>query len=559
MNERVEMLLSKKGLAGDFFGGLTTAIVSLPLSLAFGVASGAGAQAGLYGAVLVGLFAALFGGTRTLISEPTGPMTLMFTAVLTKIAARHPEHALPLGFTAVVVAGATQIAVGSLKLGRFITLMPYAVVSGFMSGIGVLLVVLQLPAFIGHSPPGGGVIGILTALPDLARDIRWPEFGLAAGALAVIFLQPASWRHFIPPKLTALILGTLVAHYFMGDAALRRIGEIPTGLPSFQLPVLTPSLLMSVILDGVILGLLGCVDALLTAKIADSLTRTQHDANRELIGQGVGNVISGLFGGLPGAGATMGTVVNIQSGAQTPRSGIFRALILLSVALAAAPLLQNIPLAVLSAITVSAGISILDWSFLRRAHRVSKTSTFLMYGVLLLTVFVDVIVAVGVGMFIANILTIDTLSKLQRQQIKTIDPSSDEGVLLTEEERALFELSHGRVVLFHMSGPMIFGVADAIARQQAAMKDASALILDLSEVTIFGTTAGLAIENVIRDAIAGGAKVFVAGAKGKSRDRLERLKLLGPESPVIDCPTRLDAIKAAMAVLPTESATPRAG
>ncbi len=550
MNERIRLIMSPDGLKGDLFGGITTAIVSLPLALAFGAASGAGAQAGLYGAVLVGLFAALFGGSRTLISEPTGPMTLMFTAVLTNLAARHPDHALALGFTAVVIAGATQIAVGALKLGRFITLMPYSVVSGFMSGIGVLLILLQAPAFLGHAAPGGGAIGILRTLPDLAQDIRWPEFLLAAGALALIFLQPASWRRFIPPKLTALLIGTLAATYLMGDASLRRIGEIPTGLPAFRIPVLTPDLFMLVLLDGMILGLLGCVDALLTAKIADSLTRTQHDSNRELIGQGIGNMVSGLFGGLPGAGATMGTVVNIQTGAQTPRSGVFRALFLLAVALAAAPLLRNVPLAVLAAITVKAGISILDWSFLRRAHRVSMTSTYLMYGVLLLTVLVDVIVAVGVGMFIANILTIDNLTKLQQQQIKTIDPSSDSGVLLTDEERTLFELAHGRVVLFHMSGPMIFGVADAIARQQAAMRDACALILDLSDVTIFGTTAGLSIENVIRDALAGGAKVLVAGAKGKARDRLERLQLLGPDAPVMDCPTRLDAIKAALAVIP---------
>ncbi len=554
MNDRFALLLSRKGLAGDIFGGLTTAIVSLPLALAFGVASGAGAQAGLYGAVLVGLFAAMFGGTRTLISEPTGPMTLMFTAVLTNVAARHPDHALALGFTTVIIAGATQIAVGSLKLGRFITLMPYGVVSGFMSGIGVLLILLQLPAFLGQSSPGGGALGIARALPTLVENIRWPEFLLAAGSLALIFAQPASWRRWIPPKLTALIVGTLIATFWMSDVDFRRIGEIPTGLPAFRFPVLKPDLLMVILLDGMILGLLGCVDALLTAKIADSLTRTQHDSNRELIGQGIGNVVSGLFGGLPGAGATMGTVVNIQSGAQTPRSGIFRALILLSIALAAGPLLSNVPFAVLAAITVKAGISILDWSFLRRAHRVSMTSTYLMYGVMLLTVFVDVIVAVGVGMFIANILTIDNLSKHQQNQIKTIDPSSDEGVLLTDEERTLFELAHGKVVLFHMSGPMIFGVADAIARQQSAMRDAHALILDLSDVTIFGTTAGLSIENVIRDAIAGGIKVFVAGAKGKARDRLERLQLLGPDSPVHDCATRVDALKAALAVLPHQAA-----
>ncbi|MCS6771105.1 MAG: SulP family inorganic anion transporter [Kiritimatiellae bacterium] len=552
MNERWRFLLSREGLKGDLFGGLTTAIVSLPLALAFGVASGAGAQAGLYGAVLVGLFAALFGGTRTLISEPTGPMTLMFTAVLTNLSAKYPDHALPLGFTTVMIAGLTQIAVGRLKLGRFITLMPYAVVSGFMSGIGILLILLQIPAFLGHPAPGGGAVGIVRQLPGLAVDIKWPEFALAVGAFAFLFLVPSSWRQWIPPNLIVLIMGTALSTLWLGGVDLRRLGTIPTGLPKFQLPIVDPDLLFVVVLDGMILGLLGCVDALLTAKIADSLTRTQHDSNRELIGQGIGNLVSGLFGGLPGAGATMGTVVNIQSGASTPRSGVFRALILLAIAAAAGPLLSNVPLAVLGAITAKAGVSILDWSFMRRAHRVSMTSTCLMYGVLLLTVFVDVIVAVGVGMFIANILTIDNLSKYQQSMIKTIDPSSHEGVALTDEERTLFELAHGRVVLFHMSGPMIFGVADAISRQHAAMKDASVLILDLSDVTILGTTAGLSIENVIRDALAGGAHVIVAGAKGKARDRLQRLQLLGEGSPVQDCPTRIDALKAALAILPRD-------
>lgn len=554
MQDRWQLLLSREGLKGDLFGGITTAIVSLPLALAFGVASGAGAQAGLYGAVLVGLFAALFGGTRTLISEPTGPMTLMFTAVLTNLSARYGEQALPLGFTAVMIAGLTQILVGRLKWGRFITLMPYGVVSGFMSGIGILLILLQLPAFLGHSSPGGGAVGIARALPDLLREIRWPEFSLAAGSFLLLFAIPSSWRRWVPPKLLVLIVATTIATLWLNKWNLRVIGEVPTGLPALHLPVLNPELLMAVALDGMILGLLGCVDALLTAKIADSLTRTQHDSNQELIGQGIGNLVSGLFGGLPGAGATMGTVVNIQSGAQTPRSGIFRALILLVIAIAAGPLLNNVPLAVLAAITAKAGVSILDWSFLRRAHRVSMTSTYLMYGVMLLTVFVDVIVAVGVGMFIANILTIDNLSRLQQSKIKTIDPASDEGVLLTDEERTLFELAHGKVVLFHMSGPMIFGVADAIARQHAAMKDANVLILDLSDVTILGTTAGLSIENVIRDALASGAHVIVAGAKGKARDRLQRLQLLGKGSPVQDCPTRIDALKAALAVIPRDAA-----
>lgn len=552
MSIRLADITNPAGLRGDLFGGLTTAIVSLPMAIAFGVASGAGPQAGLYGAVLVGLFASLFGSSKTLISEPTGPMTLMFTAVLAKLYAHAPEHALSLGFAVVIIAGLTQVAVGALKIGRFITLMPYAVVSGFMSGIGFLLIFLQIPSFCGVPAPAGGTIGIAKALPALLRDIHWPEFFLATGSLVFMLVQPPAWRRRLPPPLTALIAGSAVAAALLSDYDYRRIGEIPSGLPSFRLPKLNADLLTELLLDGVILGLLGCVDALLTAKIADSLTRTHHDSNQELIGQGIGNIASGLFGGLPGAGATMGTVVNIQSGAQTPRSGLIRSLILMAVALAVGPFLRDVPLAVLSAITVRAGISILDWSFIRRVPRVSRTSTYLMYGVLVLTVFVDVIIAVGAGMFIANILTIDNLSKIQQSKIKTIDPASTDGVPLSHEERTLLELAHGKVVLFHMSGPMIFGVADAIARQQAAMKDAHVLILDLSDVTILGTTAGLSIENVIRDALASGAKVIVAGATGKVRERLERLQLLGGDSAVKDCATRLEALKIALAVLPPD-------
>lgn len=403
-------------LRGDVFGGVTAAIVSLPLALAFGVASGAGPAAGLYGAVFVGLCAALFGGTPTLISEPTGPMTVVMTTIIMSKVAADPEHGLAIAFTVVMIAGIFQMVMGVLRLGKYITLMPYSVISGFMSGIGVILIILQIGPFLGQSAPPGGVIGTLTGLPSLLRTIDPIETILALLTLAILFLMPKKWHRYAPPPLVALVAGTLVSITVFADADLRRIGNIPMGLPSLVLPTFTPAQLTVMIIDGIVLGMLGCIDTLLTSVIADSLTRTEHKSNKELIGQGIGNLMSGLFGGLPGAGATMGTVVNIQTGAQTALSGLTRAILLLILVMGAASLIQSVPLAVLAGIALKVGFNILDWSFLKRAHKVSLQTTLIMYGVLLLTVFVDLIVAVGVGVFIANILTIERLSELQAQK-----------------------------------------------------------------------------------------------------------------------------------------------
>lgn len=267
--------------------------------------------------------------------------------------------------------------------------------------------------------------------------------------------------------------------------------------------------------------MLGCIDTLLTAVIADSLTRTEHKSDKELIGQGIGNVISGLCGGLPGAGATMGTVVNIQTGARTAVSGLTRALILLVVVLWAAVLTQPIPMAVLAGIALKVGIDILDWSFLQRAHKVSLKGALIMYGVMFLTVFVDLIVAVGVGVFIANILTIESLSQLQAQDVKTIT-DADDAIVLNDEEKQLLDQANGRVLLFYLSGPMIFGVSKAIAREHAAMADSDVLILDISDVPMLGVTASLAIENAIQDAYEQGRQILVVGAAGKVKRRLEK-------------------------------------
>ena len=517
-------------LRGDIFGGLTAAIVSLPLALAFGVASGAGAIAGLYGAVCVGFFAALFGGTPTLISEPTGPMTVVMTAVVASLTATNPELGLPMAFTVVMLAGIFQILFGIFKMGKYITLMPYSVISGFMSGIGVILIILQIPPFLGQAAPKGGVLGTVQKIPELLSNINPPEAILGAITLAIIFLMPSKFKRFVPPQLLALVIGTLISLFFFQGAEIRRIGDIPVGLPTLQMPTFSAAQMITMLVDGAVLGMLGCIDTLLTAVIADSLTRTEHKSNKELIGQGIGNLVSGICGGLPGAGATMGTVVNIQTGATTALSGITRALILLVVVLWAAGLTKSIPMAVLAGIALKVGIDILDWSFLKRSHKISLKGTLIMYGVLLLTVFVDLIVAVGVGVFIANILTIDRLSELQAQEVKTITDNDDE-ILLSPEEKRLLNQANGRIILFYLSGPMIFGVSKAIAREHTAMKEADVLIVDLSDVPLLGVTASLAIENAIKDAIDKGLQVFIVGATSKIQHRLERLGILAQIPP----------------------------
>ncbi len=542
-------LFSRHGWKGDLAGGLTTAIVSLPMALAFGVASGAGAQAGLYGAVMVGFWAALFGGSRTLISEPTGPMTLMMATVMTNLVARYPGDPLAAGFAVIVLAGLFQILFGVIKLGRYITLMPYSVISGFMSGIGLLLIVLQLPPLLGHAAPPGGAPGVLVALPGLLASARPVEVLLGLLALIMLFAFPASWRRYLPPQLAVLVLGSLYAGVFFESAGLRVIGEIPMGLPHFRWPHFAPELAGELIVDALLLAMLGCIDTVLTAMISDSLTRTRHDTNRELIGQGIANTMSGLFGGLPGAGATMGTVVNIQAGATSPRAGAIRAIILLVVMVAAAPLLTGVPMVILAAITLKVGLDILDWSFLRRAHRASLTSAVIMYGVMTVTVLVDIMVAVGIGVFISNLITIDRLSRLQAGQVRTLLSAGDDPVEWSPEEKRLLDQAGGQVVVLHLSGPMIFGVARAISLEQEAMQQARVLIVDLGDVPMLSITVALSLGNVVRDVQAHGCTVLVAGASSSIRERLAGLGMVGPDTQTIEVANRSEALRQSHALV----------
>jgi len=513
-------------LKGDIFGGVTTAIISLPLALAFGVASGAGAEAGLWGAILVGLFAALFGGSTSLISEPTGPMTVIMTAVLTSMMAKYPESGMAMAFTVVMMAGAFQILIGTLKLGKYITLMPYSVISGFMSGIGVILIILQLSPLLGQAAPPGGVLGTISALPEIISNINFGELLLGILTLLVLFFFPQKYRKYIPAQLVALVVVTLFSILIFDTDSIRRIGEIPAGLPSLVMPHFNADMFMTMVVDALVLGTLGCIDTLLTAVIGDSLTRTEHDSDKELRGQGLANMISGLFGALPGAGATMGTVTNIQVGARSPLSGIVRALMLALVVLIAGGLTEPIPMAVLAGIAVYVGFNILDWSFIQRAHKVSLQGMMIMYGVMLLTVFVDLIVAVGLGVFISNILIIEQLSRAQAQQVKAISDNDQDVVPLTDSERLLLDRANGNVLFFYLSGPMIFSVSKAIARQHSSVGDYQAMILDLTDVPMIDVTVGLALENAIKDAQEAKCEIFLLCPNVNTRQQLAKFALL---------------------------------
>lgn len=516
-------------LKGDIFGGLTAAVVALPMALAFGIASGAGASAGIWGAILVGFFASIFGGTPSLISEPTGPMTVIITAVIAELVARNPETGLAMGFTVVMMAGIFQILFGVLKLGKYITMLPYNVVSGFMTGIGIILIFLQLAPFLGQATPSGGVIGVIRSFPELVTNINPQELSLGLITLGILFFYPRKWKTIVPPQLTALLIGTLISISLLSNYDIRTIssiGEITPGLPELQMPTWNMENLRLMFVNAIVLATVGCIDCLLTCVVCDSLTRQEHQSNKELIGQGVANIITGFCGGIAGSGATTPSVVAIQAGARSTLASVVRALVLFIIAIWAAPLTADIPLAVLAGIVLKVGISVIDSSFLKRVHKISWKAAGIVYLVVVLTVFVDLMIAVAVGVFIANILTIEKLSELQSSAVKTITDDDDQ-IRLSDEEKQILDLADNRLLLFHLSGPMIFGVAKAIAREHTAIDNYDVILVDLSEVPVLGVTSSLAIENAIHEALDLGRQVIVVGATGKVKRRLEKLGIAG--------------------------------
>ena len=547
--------LHTRNLRGDLLGGLTAAVVALPLALAFGNAAlgPGGAIYGLYGAIVTGFVAALLGGTPAQVSGPTGPMSVTVAGVVSSLAAvgvssdLSAGEMLPLVMAAVAIGGIFEALLGVLRLGRFITLVPYSVVSGFMSGIGFIILILQIGPFIGVTTTGG-VVGCLTTLAELPLP-NPAALSIGVMTLAVVFLTPARIRQWVPSPLLALLIVTPLSLLLFNDDRLQslgleplnRIGTIPEGGLRFVMPNFSQHL-PELIKAGLVLALLGAIDSLLTSLVADNITQTNHDSNRELIGQGIANTVSGLLSGLPGAGATMRTVINIKSGGATPLSGMTHSLVLLLVLLGAGAFAAEIPTALLAGILIKVGLDIIDWGFLLRAHRLSVKTAALMYAVMLMTVFWDLIWGVLVGMFVANLLTVDAITQTQLQGMDEDNPHKGDKLQienLSEQEQRLMESCGEQLMLFRLRGPLSFGAAKGISARMGLVSNYQVLILDITEVPRMGVTAALAIERMVQEAQLLGRVAFVAGANQRLKERLERF---GVTAEVTD---RLDALQRA--------------
>ncbi len=552
-------------LRGDIYGGLTAAVVALPLALAMGVTSGAGPIAGIYGAILVGFFASLFGGTPAQVSGPTGPMTVVMALVFTQFTTLYPDDpatGVALAFTVVIMGGLFQILFGLLRIGRFIELVPHPVISGFMSGIGIIIILLQIGPLMGYDSPAKPLAATLAA-PEFLLNPQGGASALALIALAIVFIIPTYFpkvNRLLPAPLMALIVGTAAYLLFMQDSGAPILGEIPTGLPDPQLPIIMLTHLADMIPAALMLAALGSIDSLLTSLVADNMTRTHHQSDRELVGQGIGNTIAGLFGGLPGAGATMRTVVNVKAGGLTPISGALHAVILLVIVLGAGGLAANIPKAVLAGILVKVGVDIIDWDYLKRIRTIPKTSVFVMVTVLLLTVFVDLIIAVSVGMVMASMVFLKRMTDLQLQSITTVNEPTEEAPL-TEHEKAVLKEAQGRILLYHIEGPLSFGAAKGMVRRLANFKQFDALVVDLTDVPIMDFTSCRALDDMISDTLAVNRKVFLVCKRPKLKTYLDKLgifKKLTLESIHSERATALCAAARSIdldpdACLPTES------
>ncbi len=524
-----------RNVRGNIFGGVTAAIVALPLALAFGISSGIGPIAGLYGAIVVGFFASVFGGTRPQVSGPTGPMTVVMTAMTAQLVAQYPDQGLALAFTTVFLGGIIQALTGLFRLGKYIIMVPYPVISGFMSGIGVIIIVLQIGPFLGFEAKGN-ILSALAAIPEQLSHPQIPSFVIGLLGIALLFLWRGTANRIMPAPLLVLVVTTIAAQLTFPAGALDLIGAIPSSLPSIQWPVFKWELLPDMFVNAVMLAVLGSIDSLLTSLVADNMNGDIHDSDRELIGQGLGNSIAGLLGGLPGAGATMRTVVNIRAGGDGPLSGVVHAAVLLSAVFGLGFLFENIPLAALSAVLIKVGIDIIDWPFIARLRQLPRFTVGLMLLVLGLTVFVDLITAVFVGVFIKNLMLLDRLSDLELGNV-TIEDGTSENSKLDEDERLALEKFGGDVVLLRVTGPLSYAVSRGLTQRFNAMKHPRVLLVDLSSASIIGVSTTLAIEKLISAAKASGTDVKLIDEYSKTRGEYRQLgvfDLVGESNCVAD-------------------------
>jgi len=597
-------------LRGDFFGGLTAGIVALPLALAFGAQTPMGAMAGLYGAIALAIVAALFGGTPTQISGPTAPMTVVSAAVIasaiTRSGASTVEEALPLILATFFLAGLIEMLFGVIKLGKYIRYIPYPVVSGFMSGIGVIIIITQFFPLLGYNPindealiqeklphaeelilekilreeeqegvlsgfmsaadlqetsrraqlitqeeilaeagklakqSASGTVGTISFLSrpfKIPNGINWPNLILALGTIIIIYGFKRITKA-IPSSLVALIVMTLVA-YFVFPGQVPIIGAVDSGLPSLHLDFFQAfgnlGFLGSIFQFAFTLAALGAIDSLLTSVVADNITKTKHDSNRELIGQGLGNMASALIAGLPGAGATMRTVINVDSGGKTKISGVMAGLFLLAVLLGLGPVVAFIPNGVLAGILMTVGIGIIDYKAFRHFRSVSRTDVVIMLVVLFLTVFLDLLVAVAVGMVMASLLFMRTMSEVVEHKIKSAPLKGFSREVSWADEGDIIDRIGNKVYIKHLDGPLFFGFSSRFQEMVKALPDIEVVIIRMDKVPHVDQSGLYAMEDSIQDLLDQNIKVVFTGLHGQPKDLFKSIRLVPGLIPEEEC------------------------
>jgi SulP family sulfate permease len=580
-------------LKGNIFGGLTAGIVALPLALAFGVQSGLGPSAGLYGAIMIGFFASLFGGTNTQISGPTAPMTAVSMVVIAGIIASNDgslELALPYILLVFLLAGLFQIALGILGIGKYIKYIPYPVVSGFMTAIGVIILITQLLPMLGYYiaddkeftqkfiPPaeevlldkilkeeagegilvledfretvkraekirpteieeeamilaktaGSGVLGAVKLFPRALKNIKWLEFALAFFTIIIIFgFKRITTK--VPSTLVALLVVSLGAYFLKLD--YRPIQQIPSGFPMPNFEMFTKfsfSQIGPYVFTALTLSFLGAIDSLLTSVVADNMTKTKHNPNQELIGQGIGNSVASIFGGIPGAGATIRTVVNINSGGSTKLSGMVASLVLVVVLLLLGPIASMIPAAVLAGILITVGIGVMDYKGLKAIPKMPTSEVFIMIVVMLLSVFWDLVYAVGIGLIMASIIFMKKIGDSISERSKVVSLSDSASLDLSwKQEFPIPEKLKEEVFLKRIAGPLFFANTSAFQELATEIPDtATHLILKLRFVTYIDQSGLYALEDLILQLHKDGVKVLLVKLLDQPRMMMENIDII---------------------------------
>ncbi|MFT4668954.1 MAG: SulP family sulfate permease [Ulvibacter sp.] len=582
-------LFDFKHIKGDLFGGVTAGIVALPLALAFGVSSGLGPSAGLYGAIFVSFFAALFGGTSTQISGPTAPMTAVSMVVIAGIIAVNDgdvNKALPAILTVFLLAGLMQIGLGLIGLGKYIKYIPYPVVSGFMTAIGIIILVTQILPAVGYYPKedvefvaqfkpqaeemimnnilkdeagegilvledfketikraetisqadilkesqtlaaseASGVIGAIKVLPGALQNINWLELLLALGTILIIYGFKRITTA-VPSTLIALLVMSGIAYGFKLN--YRPIEEIPSGLPIPNLEMFTSFSLGSItpyIFTALTLALLGAIDSLLTSVVADNMTKTKHKPNRELVGQGIGNAIAAFFGGIPGAGATIRTVVNIKSGGKTRLSGMTAGILLLVILLSLGPVASQIPAAVLAGILITVGIGVMDYKGLKAIPYMPRPEVIIMLVVLVLSSIWNLVYAVGIGLVIASLMFMKKMGDLtgERSDVKSLLKEK-----AWDDEIDFPESLKGEVYIKHIKGPLFFGSTSDFQLLASQIPDkAAAVVIRMGRMSYIDQSGLYAMEDVLVDLAKREIKVVFVDVLRQPMYMLERIDII---------------------------------